>query len=325
MQQTRPTHRSAQTLRQAKRDYTKHGPRISSQEARQLARGAELMQRAERIKEADRRRKKNLEKKREKEQRDREVRRSLGVQDADEKKRFGRLSQRQSFLDGFVKAEDVPKEQRRQVPVTGPKPLEATSIEKGGLDEDDLDDEALIELVPALLSATEKVPATGEQAMGKPVSSCLNTQTEAVRTERKAEGLEDGWGDFLISNTQIQREIDVPRRSVPSVVDDDHFPFLSTQDVTISNDDLEEFGVCSKPGVIAEYQVRPRQALVAQAKRASDCELMPPPPNPVLKPSLRQSICDTLHLAPTDFDMSTQDYREIHLIISGHRLASNIS
>ncbi|KAK7541398.1 hypothetical protein IWX49DRAFT_557225 [Phyllosticta citricarpa] len=68
-----------QTLKQAKADYKKYGPRVSEREQRQLERGIELERRAEEIKERERRRKDAAKKRREKEERDKETRSRMGV------------------------------------------------------------------------------------------------------------------------------------------------------------------------------------------------------------------------------------------------------
>ncbi|KAK7537529.1 uncharacterized protein J3D65DRAFT_668173 [Phyllosticta citribraziliensis] len=68
-----------QTLKQAKADYKKYGPRVSEKDKRQLERGIELDRRAEGIKERERRRKDAEKKRREKEAREKETRRSMGV------------------------------------------------------------------------------------------------------------------------------------------------------------------------------------------------------------------------------------------------------
>ena len=100
---TRPTHAAPQTLAQAKRAFTSHGPRISTQQSRRDARGAELYNRAEGIKEAEKRRKQNAVKKAAKEERERESRRRMGIVSP----RTKMVSASQGLLVGFVRTVGV--------------------------------------------------------------------------------------------------------------------------------------------------------------------------------------------------------------------------
>lgn len=93
---TRPSHPPRQTLAQARAAYRKHGPRISSQEQRQLDRGNELLRRAEKLRQAETRKKQAAEKKRVKDEKEREARRRMGMP---EPRPLVALSQK--VLDGF--------------------------------------------------------------------------------------------------------------------------------------------------------------------------------------------------------------------------------
>ena len=84
---TRPSVIPAKTSKQAHAEYKKYSPRLSSQEARQLQRGAELLERADKIKENEQRRRKAKQRKLQQQAKERE-----------ERNRRGMINQRQPMI-----------------------------------------------------------------------------------------------------------------------------------------------------------------------------------------------------------------------------------
>lgn len=91
--QIRPTRPPRQTLAQARAEFKKHGPRISSQEQRRLDRGAELFKRAEKIKLAEQRKKLAKEKRALKEEKEREAKKGIIT--------IPKIAASQKILDGL--------------------------------------------------------------------------------------------------------------------------------------------------------------------------------------------------------------------------------
>ena len=278
--QKRPTHIGGQTSKQAKADYKKHGPRISTQEARQLQRGAELLERAEKIKQNERRRKAAKEKRLQKEQRERDARRNQGVASQLPPK----IAASQTLLNGFLRPRErteSPCQLRRARlhALNDADDYGATDVEKATLTSSD-------ETQPASNSevvASEQITGTSQlledtfledfnvsspdthdkSVQGRlPSQDTVSEATDAYKQseEQTAKGISDDLDSFLDSNTQLEREIDcLPTRRVTIInsnldttrnippsdrptapVHQDSMPFLSTQDVNFSLDELEE-------------------------------------------------------------------------------------
>ena len=233
--QTRKTHRPPSTLARAKREFKTHGPRMSSQEARQLARGAELLARAEQIKAAERKRKENAKKRREKEMRERDARRRQGLPSQDFKG-FCRVGSSQCNLVGFVRI--IKPEQGASAGVTAgekdakPKSTEtAKSLECGAesepWDAEDLDEGLFLDSVRSVRPhpspsrqderyhsirhfPTWKKTITMQQAH-RPADGDVSIRGVPDLKQSNPRIAEPPLGlfeDFIPSNTQVAREID---------------------------------------------------------------------------------------------------------------------
>ncbi len=348
---TRPTHRSAQTIRQAKAEYLKYGPRISTQDARQLERGAELFRRAETIKNNEKKRKAAVKRKHEKETKERETRRRMHI--ASQK---AYVSPHQSFMSNFLEIAN---------PGTGDgSPINRQEHQRNERNEIDpwegdcLDDRSLLDAVgsvkistsgslhPAAVDEKEislkyktvgAIPQWQPQEVQKisvPRSSetpalpalhnrsivvhKLGPKSTLIRSEAapKDQGLQDGWDDFFVSSTQIEREITCTaercfEKTTPSPVL--HFEFFSTQDVTFSVDELEEL---DRPLKTQDQRTTPSTIMKSGLAPSKDHDrfLMPPPRLPRninWYSTCRKENFDCDDLLLSDFTLSTQDFREI--------------
>ena len=244
---TRPTHAAPQTLAQAKRVFTSHGPRISTQQSRRDARGVELYNRAEGIKEAEKRRKQNAVKKAAKEDRERESRRRMGIVSPRTKK----VSASQGLLVGFVRTVGGVQITRGCGKVPENDVIKEQDEEEEYMD-DALDDTTLLEAtevepaMPAIAAVGHRQHDTSPQyviqdppkELLKKASTSFTFSTdfvlakdmtwtqdlEAARSfdseliaspsltpdeqpEGPVESIVDTWDDFILSNTQIEHEI----------------------------------------------------------------------------------------------------------------------
>jgi len=244
---TRPTHAAPQTLAQAKRAFTSHGPRISTQQSRRDARGVELYNRAEGIKEAEKRRKQNAVKKAAKEDRERESRRRMGIVSPRTKK----VSASQGLLVGFVRTVGGVQITRGCGKVPENDVIKEQDEEEEYMD-DALDDTTLLEAtevepaMPAIAAVGHRQHDTSPQyviqdppkELLKKASTSFTFSTdfvlakdmtwtqdlEAARSfdseliaspsltpdeqpEGPVESIVDTWDDFILSNTQIEHEI----------------------------------------------------------------------------------------------------------------------
>jgi len=244
---TRPTHAAPQTLAQAKRAFTSHGPRISTQQSRRDARGAELYNRAENIKEAEKRRKQNAAKKAAKEERERESRRRMGIMSPRAKK----VAASQGLLVGFVRTvgagqavgghwkeprNDVIKEQDEEEEymddtLDDTTLLEATEIEpvigavpavefrqpgpKPPLVVQEAPKEVTTKASTSFTFSTDFVLArditwTQDLEAARSFDSELIASPSLTPDEQPGPPVEtivDTWDDFILSNTQIEHEI----------------------------------------------------------------------------------------------------------------------
>lgn len=268
MSKTRPSYVPPKTLQQAKNDYKKNGPRISTQQSRQTARGVELYERAEKIKEAERRRKQNAVKKAAREERERDARRRMGIPSP---RVASKVAASQKLLFGFVKVVGIKKErdqsreqERKQEPepeAQGQKEAQENYKETGSEEEyldDALDDTSLLEAIveeehpkcnadnditnqpqsrlPAKrrrLQKTTRIQATTSftsndfviareitwtQDIEAAKSRSFNAETKETQTPVQdttndvvptSDRIDVLWDDFLLSNTQLEREIAV--------------------------------------------------------------------------------------------------------------------
>lgn len=242
MPATRPSTYSPQTLASAKASYRKHGPRLTSQEARQLERGGELFRRAEKIKDAERRRKENAKKKLEREKKEREGRRKMGIV-SPVKGLVTRVlgvgemaSQRTLGGLGFFKVCSVKEEEVRQ---------ETVDVKTEPWEEECLDDVLLLGLEVIVQKEEECDPSTLKVGAIKEEGGLLPTSTLVTKTKLPSslvkrttntapessasapnnvnhistgDALDLGF-DFVVSNTQIARELSsTPAQPVNSVI-----------------------------------------------------------------------------------------------------------
>lgn len=288
--QVRHTDRAPQTSKQAKAVYKKYGPRISSQESRQLERGAELYRRAEKIRESEKKRQIAKKRKQEREDRERDARRRLNIPS-----QKPAIARSQYLLEGFVQ---IVKPATR----TG---QEDAIAEQGAKPDpwidDDLDDGALLHA------------ATPKQCQVEPQASGLNAPTTAEQPARSLHSearLDINLEDALFSNTQVERELEEPRQVIlpKPIHETDPFLFsLSTQDVSMTEDDLQELGL-----PLAAVASRSKSSNTVVEHTDHDRILMPPPPKPRPKPELKASqlLRPKKPVVPYEFDdfgLSTQD------------------
>lgn len=293
--QVRHTNRGPQTSKQAKAEYKKYGPRISSQECRQLERGAELYRRAEKIRESEKKRQAAKKRKQEREDRERDARRRLNIPS-----QKPAIARSQCLLEGFVKLVKP-----AAIKEEGPKP-EVESKPDPWVD-DDLDDGTLLhaaapgkcQLEPQ--ASRSKAQHAAEQRMiSTPADDALDIDVD----------------DIFFSNTQIELEMKEPLQpaALKAVHETDPFLFsLSTQDVSMTDDDLEELGL---PILAGEPQQASSKPLLERTDH--DRILMPPPPVPQSKPKPKPKAVQLLRPNPSvttnefdDFGLSTQDLQQV--------------
>lgn len=244
---TRPTHRPAQTLKQAKAEFAKHGPRVSSQEARQLERGAELFRRAEKLRDAERRRKLAARKKQDKEDREREARRRMGI--ASQKPY---VSPHQPSLGAFFatgkrvtgKNEEARQSKLKLKGEAGASQDEMDTVEtkssEDPWEQEDLDDKALLladhdKRFDHAPTSNHSSPFKPDEATLVPLSAVKNdfilastlhhkrtssspssptsplpliqSPTSPPHSHNQSPPPPETWHDFLASSTQIAREL----------------------------------------------------------------------------------------------------------------------
>ncbi|KAL8796955.1 MAG: hypothetical protein Q9195_000726 [Heterodermia aff. obscurata] len=213
-----------QTLRQARRAYQKAGAttRLSERQMRQLERSAELQERADRIKEREYRRKANLKKKNEKIEREREARTRMGIP-SPVKDDVGASQMRLgSFLTVRVEANPICEEILDQ-------PILPNCCER--VFEEDLPASAQRDCA----ARSPLQPRSGNMAMKPkakvaqmpppplPISKSMSKATPkrisnpSNNAPPKPQLIVDDWAAFLVSNTQIEREIRCPETAIPSI------------------------------------------------------------------------------------------------------------
>ena len=326
---TRPTFQPPQTLVQAKRSYAKCGPRLSSQEQRQLARGAELFRRAEKIQDAERRRRQNIQRRRERAEREREARRRAGLW---EQRPW--ISQRQAFLDRYVTAKE-----ESVVPRLGKADITRSEENEDPWQEDVLDDVTLLNTINSAARTSVHDNYHPQPTKDHPSSHDSVDSPAALRMD-----LEEAWADLLVSNTQLERELSPSGaslrkslRATPTPRDQDiGLAFVSTQDITFSEDDLAELGIVleQRPGLeitekssvdstpkrIIESSLYPVAAHGSHGSEDTrhrlDRLMMPPPSRPKPMALIASNTClyssSTMEPLAAEFDLSSQDLREIY-------------
>lgn len=347
MMQTRHTNRPPQTLKQAKAEYKKYGPRISSQEQRHLERGAELWRRAEKIKETDKRRKKVAEKKRIREEKMQEERKRLNIKAPEPW-----ISPRQTRVVNFFRC-DKAGGNRINLHLSSKLDSEEVDTQEekdhqsrlNCMEEDDTEPETEAED-----SAGEAEKSISKHQMqlqrsfedfsfDEDTMAILDKQialhsqpTSAAKPPSTSNDtvlqldLANFPSDFFPSNTQVHREICISEPPVectvakgsetlksPHMDTDQHLDIiLSTQDVELSSQDLD--GV-SLQGSRSARSTSFQHAAMPEGKQdaRSAKELMPPPllPVKVFYSSMNQANELQAESEPWDFELSTQDCRDM--------------
>lgn len=287
---------------------------MSSQEQRRADRGSELYRRAEKIKEAEKRRKESVKRKHEKEQREREARRRMGI--ASQKPYF---SQHQLRLESFVRTKGAEgSDSTGSATLSTENKDDRDDVQEPWV-EDDIDDGLLLQ---SLSMPRLSIPKPETEFVT--ARSIINPEDHSNRDKLAKETFKSpldnncDWNDFLISNTQIERDISSPSTRTAAMESSYVDPFLellSTQDVNFSFDDMEEPS-CNPPQ--KQQQQPPPLSIPRPSKELSERErdaiLMPPPqlPRPRKAPAIPViQNTEVFDLFSLDFNLSTQDCREI--------------
>lgn len=201
MPQSETLHRP-QTLKQAKKAFKKAGalPRFSDAEIRRLNRAAELQERADRAKEKERKRKANLKK--------REARKKAHLLDVKEA-HIAASQLRLAFPGGAIKR----KEERNRAAVgddsiqprqNNPEPTEAAGVSMLRC--------SLQQIIPIVAMSSKSAPFAVSE---NPWNTCL-----------------EDWDEFLVSNTQLERELSAPIVKAP--------PMICTRDPAPTSTEFED-------------------------------------------------------------------------------------
>lgn len=209
MPQSETLHRP-QTLKQAKKAFKKAGalPRFSDAEIRRLNRAAELQERADRAKEKERKRKANLKKREERLAKEREARKKAHLPDV--KEAHIAASQLQlAFPGGAIKR----NEERNRAA------LGNDSIQPRQNNPKPTDDAGVSILKCPLPQIT---PTVAMSSKSTPFAMSENAWDTSV----------EDWDEFLVSNTQLERELSAPRVKAP--------PMICTRDPAPTSTEFED-------------------------------------------------------------------------------------
>lgn len=192
MPQSETLHRP-QTLKQAKKAFRKAGalPRFSDAEIRRLNRAAELQERAEREKEKERKRKSNLKKREERLAKEREARKKSHL--LDEKQSHVTPSQLQLAFPGAA-INRMEERTRGALGDKSIKPRQNTSKPTG---------DAVVSILKCPL----------QQVI--PVATNNSKSTPFVTSENAWDTCVEDWDEFIVSNTQLERELSAPKVKAP--------------------------------------------------------------------------------------------------------------
>lgn len=236
MPQSETLHRP-QTLKQAKKAFKKAGalPRFSDAEIRRLNRAAELQERADRAKEKERKRKANLKKREERLAKEREARKKAHLPDV--KEAHIAASQLQlAFPDGAIKR----KEGRNRAA------LGDDSVQPRQNNPKPTDDAGVSMLKCPLQQITPTVAMSSKSA---PFAMSENPWNTCV----------EDWDEFLVSNTQLERELSAPRVKAP--------PMICTRDPaptsTESDDPIDMLDLISTQDLESLTKIPPPITIVA--------------------------------------------------------------
>lgn len=238
---TRPTKVRAMTSKQAKADFKKYGPRISTQEQRRANREVELIDRAQKIKDKEERRLVNKRKREDRDRRQREERLRLNIPPPKP-----HVAASQTCLAGFFRKAATPEPQQQDSAPSSPGPPIPMSIEQS--EEPACDDDTPDVELRAMDESSVIQPACSTYAG---LASSSVTATEAPQAVHDTD---DFWDNLFVTNSQIARELDQDESPdaaddaadmAPTPIEDDLSMILSTQDVSFSVEDLHELGIGS--------------------------------------------------------------------------------
>lgn len=192
MPQSETFHRP-QTLKQAKKAFKKAGalPRFSDAEIRRLNRAAELQERADREKEKERKRKANLKKREERLAKEREARKKAHLPDAKE----GHVAPSQlqlAFPGGAINRMEEPTRAALEDGTVQPRKNNRKPTDDAGVS---ILKCPLQQITPSVTKNSKSAPSA---TSGNPWDTCV-----------------EDWDEFLVSNTQLERELSAPRVKAP--------------------------------------------------------------------------------------------------------------
>ena len=267
--QTRHTHVPAQTIKQAKADYKKNGPRLSSQQERQLKRSAELFERAQKIKEQEQRKKIAKEKRVRKEEKDRELRRRSGLPSQP----LPKIAASQQLLSGFFAGDKPNGDQRR-----GQSECDSGNSDAEDAQWNDVEDDVLLDTV----NNVEMIHET--TTVGPPVRSGNDHKSASTPSMSMADADSIKPLREAVLSSEPEHKFESCAASTGfaegRLVGYELFDcMLSTQDVSFSGEDLAELGVADSTATRASSSPESKPSSDDIARR-----LMPPPPLKPAKP-----------------------------------------
>lgn len=269
MPQSETLHRP-QTLKQAKKAFKKAGalPRFSDAEIRRLNRAAELQERADREKEKERKRKANLKKREEKLAKEREARKKAQLPDV----KWGHVAPSQLQL-AFPGAAINRMEERTRA-AFGDNSIQPrqNNLKPTG--------DAVVSIL--------KCPS---QQM-TPVATNNSKSASFATSEAPWDTCVEDWDEFLVSNTQLERELSAPRVKAPLMsctrdpaptcpeFDDpiDMFDLISTQDLgSLTSVPPQITIVVVKEGRLKPDSTHGGEEVKTKIQEGPNQNLLPPP------------------------------------------------
>ncbi|KAJ9636374.1 hypothetical protein H2199_008049 [Coniosporium tulheliwenetii] len=261
-----------QTLRRAKAAYKKGHSTLSEAEAKRIERLEELERRACRAKLSEQRRKEAERKRLEKEEKERQARRQLGVGLATQLAGYSHTQREEEEGDegaeepgGKVVVKKVKEEIKTEpwddeemddvlLRSDGPEALESpaysveadtsASTSPDPWEEDDIDDATLLDASKEgtpYADSSRSTPLFPKPLINTHIPS--NTNTNCTLQKYPVPIDIDCWDDILDSNTQIDRDIAGDWETPPSSTLLDQASLISTQDLDLFMDNLEELNL----------------------------------------------------------------------------------
>lgn len=194
MPQSETLHRP-QTLKQAKKAFRKAGalPRFYDAEIRRLNRAAELQERADREKEKERKRKANLKKREERLAKEREARKKAQLLDVNQS--HVAPSQLQLAFPGAA-INRMEERTRAALGDNSIQPRQNTQKPTG---------DAVVSILKCPLQ--QVIPVAANNSKSTPFATSENAWDTCV----------EDWDEFLVSNTQLERELSAPKVKAPLI------------------------------------------------------------------------------------------------------------